>query len=52
MSASKSSVEKLKDEFRKPSSIHNLIENSLDAHIKDIKLYTTGHLNFNRYLLV
>ena len=48
MPSSKSVVTKTQDGIKRPSSIHKLIESTLDAHVKDIKLYTEGHLNFGR----
>jgi len=50
MSVTKSSITQSQDDLKRPSSIHKLVERSLDAHVSDIKLYTTGHLNFNRYV--
>ena len=50
MSACKPKQKSYKEDggVKGPVNLHKLVERSLGAHKKDIELYTTGHLNFNR----
>lgn len=38
------------DEKRKSSSLKNLLETVYEVHRKDIKTYTSGHLNSSKLL--
>ena len=39
------------EKVNKLHNLHKLVEKTSEDHRRDIQLYTSGHLNFNKYVL-